>query len=29
MNDPQSHWQQVWTSKAADEVSWFEPEPST
>jgi hypothetical protein len=29
MNDPQSHWQDVWTSRAPDEVSWFELEPST
>jgi trans-aconitate methyltransferase len=23
-----SHWQQVWASKQADEVSWFQPKPA-
>jgi hypothetical protein len=29
MDDPGLHWQNVWTTKAADQVSWFETEPST
>ena len=29
MKDPESHWQQIWTSRAPDEVSWFETTPST
>ena len=27
--DPGKHWQDVWTKKSADQVSWFETEPST
>ena len=27
--DPEKHWQDVWTKKSADQVSWFEAEPST
>jgi len=29
MDDPESHWQQVWMSKDPIEVSWFETEPAT
>ena len=29
MDHPESHWEEVWTTKAADQVSWFETEPET
>lgn len=29
MDHPESHWQDVWMNKAADQVSWFEVEPAT
>jgi hypothetical protein len=29
MDHPESHWQDVWMTKTADQVSWFEPEPAT
>jgi len=27
--DSEAHWQNVWKTKAFDEVGWFEAEPST
>jgi len=27
--DPEVHWQNVWKTKAFDQVGWFETEPST
>jgi trans-aconitate methyltransferase len=27
-DERRSHWQNVWTSKQAEEVSWFQPEPT-
>ena len=29
MDDPESHWQKVWMTKAPHEISWFETEPAT
>ncbi len=29
MGDPEAHWQKVWTTKAPDQVGWFEAEPAT
>jgi len=29
MEHRELHWQKVWTSKAPDEVSWFEQDPAT
>ena len=29
MNDAQSHWQNVWTTRSPEEVGWFEAEPAT
>jgi hypothetical protein len=29
MGHPEPHWQKVWTSKAPDQVSWFEQDPAT
>ena len=26
--DRHAHWEAVYTSKASDEVSWFEPDPT-
>ncbi len=26
--DRKAHWQHVYTTKAADDVSWFQPEPT-
>lgn len=27
--DRKEHWEQIYTTKASDEVSWFQPEPLT
>jgi hypothetical protein len=27
MSDGKSHWERIYTTKAPDEVSWFQPEP--
>jgi SAM-dependent methyltransferase len=27
--EPETHWQTIWTTRTADQVSWFEREPST
>ncbi len=27
--DTQAHWQDVWNTRDADQVSWFERDPST
>jgi hypothetical protein len=29
MANLEPHWQKVWTSKAPDQVSWFEQDPVT
>jgi len=26
--DRKAHWERVYTTKASDQVSWFQPEPS-
>ena len=26
--DPQAHWDRVYTTKASEELSWFQPEPA-
>jgi hypothetical protein len=26
--DRQAHWDRVYTTKASDQVSWFQPEPT-
>jgi SAM-dependent methyltransferase len=28
VESPQRHWERAWTTKAPDEVSWFEPAPT-
>ena len=27
--ESKAHWEKLWNKKRPDEVSWFEPEPST
>lgn len=27
--DRKTHWDRVYTTKASDEVSWYQPEPTT
>ena len=27
--DRQQHWQRIYTTKPADRLSWFQPEPTT
>lgn len=29
MEHAAAHWQKVWTTKAPDQVSWYEPDPAT
>jgi hypothetical protein len=29
MDEARTHWEAVWSAKAADEVSWYEVEPAT